>query len=47
MAGYHRAAALREHLSLRVIAILLVRAEKLVSVEEAPLAPLRSAPGGR
>ena len=41
MAGSHSAAALREHISLRVIAILLVRAKKLVSVEDAPSAPLR------
>ena len=41
MAGYHSAAALREHISLRVIAILFVRAEKLVSFEDALSAPLR------
>ena len=41
MAGYHNAAALREHISLRVTAILVVRAKKLVSVEDAPSAPLR------
>ena len=35
------AAALWEHISLRVIAIPLVRAKKLVSVEDAPSAPLR------
>ena len=34
-------AALWEHISLRVIAIPLVRAKKLVSVEDAPSAPLR------
>ena len=45
--GSHSAAALLEHISLRVIAILFVRAKKLVSVEDAPSAPLRSAPGGR
>ena len=47
MESYHSAAALREHISRRVITILLVRAKKLVSVEEAPSAPLRSSPGGR
>ena len=41
MAGYHSAAALREHMSLRVIAVFLVRAKKLVSDENAPSAPLR------
>ena len=45
--GSHCAAELLEHISLRVIAILFVRAEKLVSVEDAPSTPLRSAPGGR
>ena len=39
MPGSHSAAALREHISLRLIAILLVRAKKLVSVEDAPSAP--------
>ena len=39
--GYHSAAALREHISLRVIAIPLIRAKKLVSVEDTPSAPLR------
>ena len=39
MAGYHNAAAMREHTALRVIAILLVRAKKLVSVTDAPSAP--------
>ena len=41
--GSHSAAALLEHISLRVIAILFVRAKKLVSVEDAASAPLRSA----
>ena len=41
MADFHSAAALRKHISLGVIAILLVRAKKLVSVEDAPSAPLR------
>ena len=41
MAGFHSAAARQGHLSLRVIAISLVRAKKLVSVEDAPSAPLR------
>ena len=41
MAGCQSAAALREHMSLRAIAIFLVRARKLVSVEDAPSAPLR------
>ena len=36
---------LLEHLSLRVTAILFVRAKRLVSVENAPSAPLRSGPG--
>ena len=39
--GSHSAAALLEHISLRVIAILFVRAKKLASVEDAPSAPLR------
>ena len=33
--GPHSAAVLREHISLRVIAILLVHAKKQVSVEDA------------
>ena len=33
--------AQRDHISLWVIAILLVRAKKLVSVEDAPSAPLQ------
>ena len=41
MTGSHSAAALQKHISLRVIAILLVRAKKLVSVEVAPSAPFR------
>ena len=41
MAGCQSAAALREHMSLRAIAIFLVQAKKLVSVEDAPCAPLR------
>ena len=41
MVAYHSAAVLREHISLRVIAILLVRARQLVSVEDAPSALLR------
>ena len=41
MAGSHSAAALLEHISLRVIAILLFRARKLVRVKKAPSAPLR------
>ena len=41
MAGYHSAVALREHISLRVIAIQLVRAKKLVSVEDSTSAPLQ------
>ena len=41
------AEALREHISPRVFAIPLVRAKKLVSVEDAPSDPLRSAPEGR
>ena len=45
--GCHSAAALLEHISLRVIAILFVRAKKLVSVEDAPPAPLRSILGGK
>ena len=40
MAGSHSAAALREHISLRIIAIPMVRAKKLISVEDAPSAPL-------
>ena len=40
--GCHSAAALLEHISLRVIAILFVRSEKLVSVEDEPSAPLHS-----
>ena len=36
-----------EHIPLRDIAILFVRAKKLVSFENAPSAPLRSAPGRR
>ena len=43
--GLSHAAALLEHISLRVIAILFIRAKKLVSVEDAPSTPLRSAPG--
>ena len=39
MADFHSAAALRKHISLGVIAILLVRAKKLVSVTDAPSAP--------
>ena len=39
--GSHSAAVLREHISLRVIAILLVQAKKLVSVEDASSAPIR------
>jgi len=39
--GSHSAAALLKHISLRVIAILFVRAKKLVSVEGAPSAALR------
>ena len=39
--GSHSAAALLEHISPRVIAILFVQAKKLVSVEAAPSAPLR------
>ena len=41
MAGCHSTAALREHMSLRAIAIFLVQAKKLVSVEDAPCDPLR------
>jgi len=41
MAGSHSAVALREHVSLKVIAIPLVRAKKLDSVEDAPSALLR------
>ena len=41
MVGSHSAEVLREHISLKVIAILLVRAKKLVSVQDAPSAPLR------
>ena len=40
--GSHSAVALLEQISPRVIAILFVRAKKLVSVEDTP-----SAPGGR
>ena len=43
--GSHSAAALLEHKSLRVNAILFVRAKKLVSVEDAPSTLLRSARG--
>ena len=39
--GSHSAAALLEHMSLRVIAILFVHAKILVSVEDAPSTPLR------
>ena len=39
--GSHSAVALLGHISLRVIAILFVQAKKLVSVEDAPFAPLR------
>ena len=39
--GSSSAAALLEHISLSVIAILFVQAKKLVTVEDAP-----SAPGG-
>ena len=39
--GSHSAAALLEHISLRFIAILFVRAKKLVSAEDAQSAPLR------
>ena len=39
--GSHSAAVLLEHMSLRVIAILFVRAKKLVRVEDAPSVPLR------
>ena len=45
--GSHSAAALLEHMSLRIFGILFVGAKKLVSVEDTPSAPLRSAPGGR
>ena len=38
--GSHSAAPLLDHISLRVIVILFVRAIKLVSVEDAPSAPL-------
>ena len=41
MAGSHSAAALLEHISLRVIAVLFVRAKKLVSVDDAASAPLQ------
>ena len=39
--GSHSAPALLYHISLRVIVILFVRAEKLISDEDAPSAPLR------
>ena len=39
--GSHSAAAVLEHISLRVIAILFVRNKKLVSAEGAHSAPLR------
>ena len=45
--GSQSAAALLEHISLRVIVILFFRAKKLVSVEDAPYAPLHSFSGGR
>ena len=38
--GSHSAVVLLEHISLRVIVILFVRAKKVVSVEDAPSAPL-------
>ena len=41
MAGSHSTVVLREQISLRFIAIQLVRAKKLVSVEDAPSALLR------
>ena len=40
MAGSHSAVARQEHISLRVIAIPIVRAIKQVSVQDAPFAPL-------
>ena len=39
--GSHSAAALLEHILLRVIAILFIQAKKLVSVEDVPSAALR------
>ena len=39
--GSHSATALLEHISLRDIAFLFVRAKKLVSVEDASSAPLQ------
>ena len=47
IAASHSAAALLEHISLRITAILMVQAKNLVSVEDVPSAPLRSPPGGR
>ena len=43
--GSHSAEALLDYISVRVIAILFVRAKKLVSVEDAPSAPLHSTLG--